>query len=224
MNDWVRSSLILAKKDLRIEFRNRIGINGLLMFSLGAIMLLILGMRTVAVSTPMMSSLLWLIIFLSGSVGLFHSFAAEEDGRTANLLRLTSTPAEVFTSKLLYNFVVVATGTVLTVLCFIIFMRMHVTTWPSFCVALLLGTLGMAATATLLGAIVARADASAIVLPVLLFPLLLPLLWMATDLTMASLEPGSSRGTLSGSITGLIAYSGLVLTAGSLLMDKIWLD
>jgi len=221
---WIRSTWILLQKDLRIEFRNRVGLNGLLMFVLGAIMLLILGLRTVDISSSMISSLYWLIILLSGSVGLVHTFTSEEQGQTANLLRLSTAPTCVFASKMLYNFAMISIASVVTTLCFIVFVRMSVSSWLLLGTTTLLGSLGLAAAASVLGAIVARADASAVVLPVLLFPLLLPLLWLATDATLASIEPAAARSAVSGSITGLVAYVGLVVTSATLLIDYVWLD
>lgn len=221
---WLESTWVLLQKDLRIEMRNRVAVNGLLMFVLGAIMLLVLGLRTVSISSSMTSSLYWLIILLSGSVGLFHTFASEEESFTANLLRLSTSPGAVLASKLLYNFVMVGFACLVTTICFVVFVRMQVDSWTALCTVAVLGCSGLAGAASILGAIVARAKASAIVLPVLLFPLLLPLLWLATDATLASIEPAAARADLPGSITGLVAYVGLVVTAAALLIDKIWLD
>jgi heme exporter protein B len=84
--------------------------------------------------------------------------------------------------------------------------------------ALAFGGLGLAIASTLLAAIVAQAQGRAALFPILAFPLLLPLLLLAVELTRGAV--GGSVG--EGVLANLLLYDGAMAVAGLMLFPVIW--
>jgi heme exporter protein B len=84
--------------------------------------------------------------------------------------------------------------------------------------ALAAGGFGLGVGSTLLAAIVAQAQGRGALFPILAFPILLPLLLLAVELT---------RGAVSGSVgegvvVNLLLYDGAMAVAGLMLFPLVW--
>jgi heme exporter protein B len=91
--------------------------------------------------------------------------------------------------------------------------------------ALTLGAAGLAAASTLLSALVARARAAGPLLPVLSFPVVVPVLVPAVSLTI--LASGAADGAWAAArpdLIALVAYAGLLVSASFLLFEWVWRD
>ena len=107
---------------------------------------------------------------------------------------------------------------------FAIFLNMVIESWSLLIVALLLGSLGLAGATTLLAAIIARTANKGPLLPVLLFPLLIPLLLSVVRASRAALEGGLGYTGAMGDLQTITLFSGVVITAAVLLFEYVWMD
>jgi heme exporter protein B len=93
------------------------------------------------------------------------------------------------------------------------------------------GGFGLAAGSTLVAAIIAQARGKGTLFAVLSFPVLLPLLLLAVELTRGAFAGGGApgQGGLQGGLGGagvalmqLLLYDGAVTTAGLMLFPVVW--
>ena len=121
------------------------------------------------------SALLWIIILFSAAVGLGRSFISEQERGTVLLLQLNTRPSMVYTGKLLFNILLILSVNITALFAFMFFLQLSVKIPGLLLVTLLLGAIGLAGATTLLAALIARSSNQGALLPVLLFPLLIPL-------------------------------------------------
>ncbi|MGB1048346.1 MAG: heme exporter protein CcmB [Rhodothermales bacterium] len=222
--NWIRGSWAVLQKDLRLEMRSRYALNMLLMFVLSSLLLIAFAIGQEAVSERMQSALLWIVILFSASIGLGRSFVAEEERGTVLLLQLNVPGSQVFAGKLIFNFLLLVAVDLVALLVFALLLNMVIENWGLLVASLLLGSVGLAAATTLLAAIIARASNKGPLLPVLLFPLLIPLLLSVVRASRAALEGGLGVSGAMGDLQTILLFSGVVITAAVLLFDYVWQD
>jgi heme exporter protein B len=130
----------------------------------------------------------------------------------------------VFFGKLLFNLVLVLGLNAVTILLYLALITGFVIqTLSIFLVAVLLGSLGFAAAATVIAAIIARANTRGTLYPVLSFPVLLPLLLTVINATRLASE-GAYFQEAYGEFQILISYIVVVVVVSSMLFEYIWKD
>jgi heme exporter protein B len=162
--------------------------------------------------------LLWIILLFSVAAGLPRAFIQEEESQTATALRLAATPSALFCGKLLYSLTVVAALEILVTPLFLALTSLKVASPGMLAAALAAGGYGLAAGSTLVAAIIAQARAKGTLFSVLAFPVLLPLLLIAVELT---------RGAVAGdaadvALLQLLLYDASVTVAGFMLFPVVW--
>jgi heme exporter protein B len=219
--DWLAGTWAVFRKDLRIELRNRYGINTLLLFVLGTLLLILFAVGPQPLSARVQSALLWIVMLFAASLGLGRSFVAEAEGGTVLLLRLNTRPSMVFVGKLLFNMLLVGGLTLFATSAFLFLLDISVRTPGLLAAALGLGTIGLAVATTLLAALVARAARRGPLLPVLLLPLLVPLLVSGTSATRKAFV-GRSWLQAQDELLTLLGFAGATLSAAVILFDYLW--
>ena len=209
-------------KDVRLELRSRHAVNVLLIFVLSALLVVLLAAGGEDIGARMQAALLWIVILFSASLGLGRAFVAEAEQGTALLLRLHVRASMVYAGKLCFNFLLVLAVNSVLLAAFLVLLRITVAAPGLLLITVVLGTLGLAGTTTLLAAIVARSAQRGPLLPMLMFPLLLPVLLSAIDATHRSFT-GMWEGA-AGPLITLFAFSGAVITASALLFEHVWID
>jgi len=222
--NWLYGSWAVFEKDLRLEMRSRYAINTLLMFVLSSLLLVMFGIGQETVSPRVQSALLWVVIMFSAALGLGRAFISEEELGTVLLLQLNTRGSMVYAGKLLFNFLLVLGVNLVSVSVFVILMNVSVQAPGLLLTTLVLGALGLAGATTLLAAIIARAANKGPLLPVLLFPLLVPLLLSVVSATRAALPGGNGWPEATDELVTLIGFAGVVITLSVLLFDFVWND
>jgi heme exporter protein B len=166
-----------------------------------------------------LSGMLWIIFFFGSMAALPRTFAKEEEMRTAAALRLAARPTAVFWGKLLFNAALSLATVILVVPPFIILMQPNVANWPLFLLYLIVGTQAISGTATLVGAMVARAGGKTYLMLPMAFPLLLAVLTPAVNGTSAAIT-----GKPDNSLVVLVSYVVMMVTVSSFLFEKVWTD
>ncbi len=211
--------------DARLELRSKTALGALAMFVAAALILVRFSLSRVAVSSTVAAALLWIVIVFAGAIGLGRAFMAEEERGTTLLLRLAAPPEAVYAGKLLFNIVLTLALTAVAGFGIRILIPTNVGSLPLFWTALMLGGLGLASTTTLLSALLARAQAAGPLLPVLAFPLLIPLLSSGVQLTIdASGAEAGAWAAAQENLLLLASYAGLTSTVSFLLFEYVWKD
>ncbi len=225
MKTWLRGFWAIFEKDIKLELRARYAINMLLLFALGALVVMAFAVGPTPLSARVQAALLWTVLLFAAAVGLGRAFISEEERGTILLLQLNLRPGAVYAGKLLVNFVLLLALNIVAVGAFAVLLRVQVA-WPGLlALTLLLGSVGLAGATTLLSALIARAAGGrGALLPVLLFPVLVPLLLSAVEATRSALLVAEGWATAADELLTLTGFGGAVITAAVLLFDYIWLD
>ncbi|HEX5717652.1 MAG TPA: heme exporter protein CcmB [Thermoanaerobaculia bacterium] len=219
---WAAEVVAVFVKDWRCEFRTRYALNTLALFALTTMVVMSISLGPLGIDrtrgTKVLPVLLWVILLFSVSAGLPRAFIQEEESQTATALRLSATPSALFCGKLLYCLTLVGALELLVTPIFVTLMNLEVIS-P----ALLVGTLaaggyGLAVGSTLVAAIIAQARTKGTLFSVLAFPVLLPLLLLAVELTFNAVAGGGGGVALPQ----LLLYDASVTVVGLMLFPVVW--
>lgn len=209
-------------KDLKSELRTRYALNALLMFVVVTISMILFATAGEVISGELLSGLLWVVIFFSAMSGLSRTFVSEEDRGTVIFLQLATRPSVVYFGKLLFNLVLIFGINFFVVIAYFLTMEgFKIKSFDVFLAGLILGSLGLASASTIIAAIIAKANTKGTLYPVLSFPVLLPLLITAINMTQLSIE-GVKLIETFGHLRILFSYFVVVVIASYLLFDYIW--
>ncbi|MBM2845505.1 MAG: ccmB [Bacteroidetes bacterium] len=224
LSTWVQSTFAIFRKDLKSELRTRYAISALIMFVITTIAIILFSLGSESAPADALSGMLWVVVFFASMSGLSRTFVTEEERGTAMTLQLMATPSAVLFGKLLFNLVLTLGLNVMTVILYSAFINGFVVrTYSIFVITIGLGSIGLAAAATIIAAIIARANTKGTLYPVLSFPILLPLLLTVINATRLSTE-GAFLEEAYGEFQILVSYIVVVVAVSYLLFDYIWKD
>jgi heme exporter protein B len=234
---WPGEILAVFAKDARSELRTPGATASILLYALIALVVISFTVQTYGpglnmrpdfsvgdtqVRRLLLAALLWIILFFTAISGMARVFAKEEERRTVLLLRLTARPLAVYFGKLLFNVVLLGgVGAVVTPL-FVVFFHPQIAAGGLFAAEIAAGCIAMAATATILGAIVARSGGSSPLLAALAFPLLLVVLVIAINGTAGAFAGGAAAGNARNQLIGMVSYMVTIVTISAMLFEQVW--
>lgn len=221
---WAGSAFAVFTKDWRSELRTRYAISALVMFVITTISIILFSLGSEEAPAEVLSGMLWVVIFFGAMSGLSRTFVTEEERGTTLTLQMLAPPSAVYAGKLLFNLVLVAGLNLLTVLLYLMFVNGFVIRNAGiFFVTMVLGSIGFASAATIIAAIIARANTKGTLYPVLSFPILLPLLLTVINATRLAAE-GAFFQEATGEFQLLVSYIVVVTVVSFTLFDYIWKD
>jgi len=166
--------------------------------------------------------LIWVAFVLAGVLGLAKSFSQEREQGSLEGLLLTPVPRGVlYLGKMLGNalFLAVLLALLVPLAGLLLGVDLRGAAGP-LALALLGGVLGFSALGTLLGGITAQVAGREVLLPLLLFPLLVPLLLVEVHLTQAILAGEPLTGQWPW-LRLLAAFDGVFLVVSYLVFDSV---
>lgn len=199
---FFRQIFAIAYKDVRVELRSPVRLFGVFFFALALVFMVAFAAgSTTSVLAQIAGGTLWLGILLTSSRSLDQSFAIElDEGALEELVLWPVEPAAIFYGKAIANALVLflvssaLTPLVIGVFNAPVFGTLPLT-WPQYglrmallILIIVLGCAALAAPGTLLAGITSRAKGSSVLLPLLLFPLVVPALMAAARGTTVVLE------------------------------------
>ncbi len=203
----VRTTWILVRKDLLVEWRSRARANALVFFSLSTLLLFsfALGPDTTFLKRAA-GGTLWLAILLASVLALGEGFRVEQENAALNGLRLAPADARaLFLAKALANTaLLVLIGAVILPVLAALANVSPTLGLGRLAGVLVLGCLAISAPGTVYAAIASHARSRDVLLPLLLFPLLIPAVVAAAKATSLvfegdpMLQLGSWLGLLAG--------------------------
>jgi heme exporter protein B len=192
-------------KDLRLEWRSKDAINGMLFFSLLVVVLFSFAFDpTMAVSRQIAGGILWVALLFASTTALNQTWTRELRHQVLDAQRMAPSPASaLFLAKVLANFLFVTMIQVVLGPLFIIFYNLHALGqgwWMA--VVLPLGTLALVVNGTFFAALSLRTRNREMLLPLILFPVSIPALLAMVQSTSAILtgefDPGLWINMLAG--------------------------
>jgi heme exporter protein CcmB len=204
---FLNAALLVLKKDFAIEVRSREIVYTTLFFAAACV--LIFSFAFVRDGTPLdgaAAGILWIAIAFSGTLALGRTFERERyaDTLRALLLAPAARPA-IYVGKLLGMVLVMGIAELLLVPMVALLFQARLFAHPVLVAALLLaGTVGFAAVGTLFAAMLIRARTRDVMLPILLYPITIPVIIAGVRGTTALLATPADQ-------TGATMWLGLLL-------------
>ena len=182
--------LALVWKDVLLELRTRDFVVPVLVFSLMTVVIFSFAFdptpRVVALVAP---GVLWVAIVFGGVVGLTRSFALEKDNGSLTGLMLAPVSRDtIYFGKMLAAFLFMVAVEIVVFPVFIVLYDVAYAA-PEMVPVALLTTLGIAAVGTLFSAIAVNTRAREVMLPILFFPVAVPIVIAAVESTGLALGP-----------------------------------
>ena len=214
---------LILRKDLTIEWQGRVRTNATLFFALLVILLFsfAMGPQSTLLSQAA-GGFFWLTILMSSTLGLGESFRIERDDRALDGLRMMGVrPASIFLGKALVNALhLTLLGFILIPLMIAVYdVELKLGVGPLLGV-LGLGSLAISAPGTLYATMAVLSRARDVLLPLLLFPIVIPVLLAAVKATTLIIE-GDPMEQLSGWSSLLIVFSAAYWSLCALLYGKV---
>ncbi|MBV9265923.1 MAG: heme exporter protein CcmB [Acidobacteriaceae bacterium] len=220
----VRQALSVARKDLALELRTKESLNAAAAFAVSILLLFSFAFDpTSDMLREFSGGLLWLVFAFAGALVFNRGFARELPNECLDALLASSlSPASLLLGKAAANLVMLVVVELLGICVFGIFYNV---TWLSqagrLAVVFTLATWGIAIVGAVFGALTVNLRLRELMLPVIVYPLIIPLLIGAIELTDAVLagKPLTDSDLLWGRV--LIVFD-VVFTALALaLADTI---
>ena len=186
-DDWRRARAI-AMKDLTTELRAKAGFNGVA--SLAVTILILLGLALGPDAAALRNAAVgavWLATLFSGVLAFNRSFQVElESGALEPLLLYPGPRWPIFAGKLLGNLVFVGLMVGIVMVVGIVLFGITIPSrWPTLLGVVALGVVGLVVLGTFYASMSCRSRAREVLLPLLLFPMLVPVLLAATTASKA---------------------------------------
>lgn len=197
-------------KDLRLDWRERGRVAAVGVFGVTTLLLFSFAGHDTSKLKTQAAGYLWLAILLCSTLSLSGSFAAEMQNRALEGLRMLPLDSRaLYFGKALANLLVLLVLGVFLVPVMVVLYDVEIRMGlPALLGVILLGAAGLSGPGTLHAALAARVRGGDVLLPLLLFPLVVPNVLAATRATALVLN-GDAMGELP-SWTGLLLCFNLI--------------
>ena len=219
----LRQAHLLLWKDLLLEVRRRDSL--LTMFFFGTLLLFVFHFSFDLAPervTEMAPALLWLAFLFTGTLGLAHLFQSERENHCLDALLLSPLDrGALFLAKTGFNLILMMLVEAVVIPLFWVLFNLR--SWnllPQFFLVTLLGTIGFCVLGTLMSAMTLKARARELLLPLVLFPLMIPVI-LATIRCMEEVLLAGQIGEAMPWLRLLLGFDVIFLTAGVLIFDWV---
>jgi heme exporter protein B len=223
---YLRHVLDHLRKDLRLEWRSRDSINGMLFFAL--LVVVVFGLAFDPTSYPtttrqISGGILWVALLFASITALNQSWTREQSNDVLEAQRMAPSPASaLFLGKALANLLFVLTVEAVLAPIFIIFFNLHAlgNVWL-LALILPLGTWALVVNGTFFAALGLRARNRELLLPLLLLPVSLPALLAMVQATTGVLTAELDPIQIGTWIKQLAGYDIIFTTICILLFETV---
>jgi len=213
----------IIRKDIVTEIRTKELFSSMLLFSLLIIVVFNFAfgfsVELLNIAAPAM---LWIAFTFAGILGLSRSFALEKEGNAIMGILLSPTDRSIiYAGKMVSNTIFVFIVGVITVLMFILFFNygFTATLFPLLPV-IFLGSVGFVSVGTLFSAMAINTRLREVLLPILLFPIIIPVIISSVKLSGQVLDGGSVFDAAS-SLKLLISFDIIFVTACAVTFEYV---
>ena len=217
MKNWLHGIRTLVWKDLVQEWRSKDMLTAMFAFAILTLFIFNYAIELSPVNrAEIAAGIIWVVIVFAGTLGLNRSFTAEQDqGCFDALVMAVPDLSVIYLAKLLTNFLVMLFLTVLVIPVYSLLYNQSLFSLPLLGV-LVLGAWDYAAAGTLIAGMTVQTRMRDLLLPILLFPILMPV-------NMAVVK--AAGGILAGAAwqdyslwVALLGVYGIIVTVISILV------
>lgn len=212
---FARVVLLVMRKDLTIEIRSREILYTTIFFAVSCV--LVFAFAFVKEGEPLgdaAAGILWIAIAFAGTLALGRAFERERHAETLRALMLApaARPA-IYVGKLLAILALLFAAELIIVPLVALLFSAPFFTRPLLLAGLLVsGTVGFAAVGTLFAAMLVRARSRDVLLPVLLYPITIPVIIAGVRGTASLLQPVVDVDVIVMLLSMLVAFDVVFLT------------
>jgi len=219
--NFLRAIAAIVRKDLAAEWRSRELFTAMLVFALLVILIFNFALELDArARTSVTSGVLWVTFAFAGTLGLNRSMATEVDrGCLDGLLLAPVDRAAIYFGKAVSNLVFMLIVEMIVLPVYGILYNVSLFQ-PGLLLVILLGSVGYVAVGTLLATMAVQTRTRDILLPILLFPLAIPVLIAAVKASDGFLS-GLPFAEISSWVNLLITYDVIFVAVALMVFDYV---
>lgn len=217
----LRSIAAIVWKDLAAELRSRELLSAMLVFALLVILIFNFALELdVNVRSTVTAGVLWVTFAFAGTLGLNRSMAMEKDrGCLDGLLLAPVDRSAIYFGKAIGNLVFMLVVEVIVLPVYSVLYNVNLFK-PGLLLVILLGSVGYVAVGTLLSSMAVQSRARDMLLPILLFPLVLPVIIAAVRASSNFLS-GLPMTEIWPYLNLLIAYDIIFIAVSFMVFDSV---
>jgi heme exporter protein CcmB len=223
----LRAILLIVRKDLTVEVRSRELAYTTLFFAVSCVLVFAFSLvQEGKAAEGVGAGVLWMAIMFAGNLALGRTFERERQSETLRALMLVPAPRPaVYLGKLAgIVLLLVLTEAVLVPLVALLF-EAALLSHPFWLAAVVVsGTLGFAAVGTLFAAMLVRARSRDVLLPVLLYPITVPVLIAGVRATAAIAQPDFEVEVVRFWLMLLVAFDVVFITLALWTFEPVMTD
>ena len=225
----------IFKKDLKLELRQKFEFMSMVIFSISSVLIFSISLDLSSTSTQatsefiarVTSASLWVIFIFAGMLSFTSIFGRELKSGGGGLTAIRSFPIKpqsIFLGKLIFNLTILFSVQFIIVLIYVIFFQLVFKFSVLFVlIVLLIGTLDYACIGTLVSALALYSRAKTLVVPILIFPLIIPSVMLSVDL-LKTLILGDWNQTSTNNFLFLFMHFIIILMLSFLSIESILSD
>ncbi|HVN53349.1 MAG TPA: heme exporter protein CcmB [Anaerolineaceae bacterium] len=219
---FLRAMFAILWKDLAAELRSRELLTGMLIFALLVILIFNFALELDPASRASVTSgVLWVTFTFAGTIGLNRSMAVEKDrGCLDGLLLAPVDRSAIYFGKALGNLIFMLLMAAIILPTYSLLYNTNLFR-PGLLLVILLGSVGYVAVGTLLAAMSVQARTRDILLPILLFPVSVPVLVASVKASSGYLQPVVDMSAIQPWITLLIVYDVIFTAVAFMVFDYV---
>jgi heme exporter protein B len=218
---FLRKILAIVHKDIIAELRTKEMLSSMFVFALLVIVIFNFAFELrVANVKQVAPGVLWVTFTFAGMLGLNRSFILEKDkGCLEGLLLAPVDRSAIYFGKMLGNLIFMSVVEAIVLPIFWVLFNPPLFS-PALILILVLGTLGFAGVGTLFSAIAVHTRAREVMLPILLFPIVVPLMIAAVKITGGLLD-GQPLSEMRNWLNLLVGFDMIFLTVSYMTFDYV---
>jgi heme exporter protein B len=219
VNSIIKQIVFLVEKEILLEWRQKYAFNGLLLYVVATVFICYLSFHEI-LDVPVWNALFWIIQLFAGVNAIAKSFLQESRGRTLYYY-IIADPKAIILSKIIYNFLLMTLLSIFNLLFYSILIGNPIIDMPMFILSMLLGSIGLSSVLSMVSAIASKAGHSAALMPILSFPVLLPILMTTIRLSKNSID-GIAWVVNQPLVIILVSLNVMTVAMGFLLFPYLW--
>jgi len=223
----MRVAWLIVRKDLTVEVRSREIAYTTLFFAVSCVLVFAFALvRDGRAPEDGAAGILWIAVMLAGNLTLGRTFERERQSETLRALLLGPAPrAAVYVGKLLGILALLIGAEVALVPLVALLFQARLLAHPLWLSAILVsGTVGFAAVGTLFAAMLVRARSRDVLLPVLLYPMTVPVIIAGVRGTAALMQPDLEVGVVQFWLALLLCFDAVFVTLALWTFEAVMTD
>lgn len=210
----------LIKKDVLTEWRIRYTINGILIQTIASVFVVFLSLKIM--NAPTWNAIFWVMLLFAATNAVAKGFVGESKGRLLYYYHICS-PADTIIAKTIYNTLYMI---LISAICFGVYalllgnMAQHMI---YYIVIVLLGSIGFSSAFTLISSIAAKSGNGHLMMPVLGFPIIIPLILVLIKASKKAVD-GLDVSLIWPDLGVLLAFDSMLILLAYLLFPFVWKD